>query len=174
VDPFESVSISTANVWELRVELEGYQTQDLHVVGSQWTGAKEALSATVEVKLTPATATSPKPLAMPKAPAATETGGPADGRGRLKVVTDPPGRGGCTSWSVRPNRMEFDGLEAGRDYEFKLTRDGSLPGFVRIAAEDWREPTDPNLPGAVAKLRTSIDRAVELTPAPPVKGAGGR
>jgi serine/threonine protein kinase len=171
--PFESVSISTANVWELRVELEGYQTQDLHVVGSQWTGAKEALSATVEVKLTPATATSPKPPAMPKAPAATETGGPVDGRGRLKVVTDPPGAA-VYLLVGQTNRMEFDGLEAGRDYEFKLTRDGSLPGFVRIAAEDWREPTDPNLPGAVAKLRTSIDRAVELTPAPPVKGAGGR
>ena len=57
-------------------------------------------------------------------------------------------------------------VEAARDYEFKLTRDGYLPGFVRIAAEDWRNGGDPSLPLRGAPLRGTLERSVELVPAP--------
>ena len=50
--------------------------------------------------------------------------------------------------------------------KFKLTRDGYLPGFVRIAAEDWRNGGDPTLPLRGAPLHGTLERSVELVPTP--------
>ena len=89
----------------------------------------------------------------------------AKGKGRLKVVTSP--QGAAVYLLVgQTNQMELAGVEAARDYEFKLTRDGYLPGFVRIAAEDWRNGGDPSLPLRGAPLRGTLERSVELVPAP--------
>ncbi|MEZ4403753.1 MAG: protein kinase [Kofleriaceae bacterium] len=162
--PVTSIALGTNNVWELRVELEGYQAQDVHVVGSRWTGPKDALTGKLEVTLTPTATPTPLP-ALPPALAASETPGPDDGRGQLEVVTQPPGAAVYLLVGYT-NSMNLAGIEAGRDYEFKLTRDGSLPGFVRVAAEEWRAGGEPNLPLAAAPLRDVIERAVELVPAP--------
>ncbi|MBK9033589.1 MAG: protein kinase [Myxococcales bacterium] len=163
--PFESIQLATTTIWELRVELEGYQPQDLHVVGSQWSGTDDALRASITVKLAPL-AGDAKPLpAMPAAPTAREQPGPPKGKGRLSVTTDPPGAA-VYLLVGQTNTMELAGVEAARDYEFKLTRDGSVPGFVRVAAEDWRNGGDPNVPLRGAPLHGSIERSVELVPAP--------
>ena len=163
--PFETIQLSTASVWEVRVELEGYQSQDLHVVGGQWSGDGDELRAAIEVKLVPLTGNA-KPLpAMPAAPQPGEAPGPAKGKGRLSVTTQPPGAA-VYLLVGQTNTMELSGVEAARDYEFKLTRDGSLPGFVRVAAEDWRNGGDPSLPLRGAPLHGSLERSVELVPAP--------
>ena len=167
--PFETIQLSTSNVWEVRVELEGYQSQDLHVVGGQWSGEGDELRAAIEVKLVPLTGNA-KPLpAMPAAPQRGEAPGPAKGKGRLSVTTQPPGAA-VYLLVGQTNTMELSGVEAGRDYEFKLTRDGSLPGFVRVAAEDWRNGGDPSMPLRGAPLHGSLERSVTLVPAP----KGGR
>ena len=107
-----------------------------------------------------------KPLpAMPAAPQPGEAPGPAKGKGRLSVTTQPPGAA-VYLLVGQTNTMELSGVEAARDYEFKLTRDGSLPGFVRVAAEDWRNGGDPSLPLRGAPLHGSLERSVELVPAP--------
>lgn len=165
--PFESIALRTNNVWELRVELEGYQPVDVHVAGAKWEGPDDDLRATLEVKLEPLTGEA-KPLpAMPPGPP-TEAPGPAKGKGRLKVVTTPPGAA-VYLLVGQTNQMELAGVEAARDYEFKLTRDGYLPGFVRIAAEDWRNGGDPSLPLRGAPLHGTLERSVELVPTPGAK-----
>ncbi len=162
--PFESIALRTNNVWEVRVELEGYQPVDVHVPGAMWDGPDDDLRATLEVKLEPLTGAA-KPLpAMPPGPP-TEAPGPAKGKGRLKVVTTPPGAA-VYLLVGQTNQMELAGVEAARDYEFKLTRDGYLPGFVRIAAEDWRNGGDPTLPLRGAPLHGTLERSVELVPTP--------
>ncbi len=148
----------------MRVELEGYQPVDVHVPGAMWDGPDDDLRATLEVKLEPLTGAA-KPLpAMPPGPP-TEPPGPAKGKGRLKVVTTPPGAA-VYLLVGQTNQMELAGVEAARDYEFKLTRDGYLPGFVRIAAEDWRNGGDPTLPLRGAPLHGTLERSVELVPTP--------
>ena len=60
----------------------------------------------------------------------------------------------------------LSGIEAGQSYELKVTKDGYLPGYVRIAAEEWRQGGDPRLPLSAAPKRERLERTVELTPAP--------
>jgi len=166
--PFDSIAITTANVWQVRVELEGYQPVDVDVIGSQWTGDKAVAQATISVPLTPSASASAKPLPkLPPDPVGKL--GLLDGRGRLKVETTPPG---AAVWLFvgQTNHMELSGLTAGRDYEFKVVTDGFMPAYLRVAAEDWRAGGDPNLPLSAAPLKPSIDQRVELVPDPKKPG----
>ena len=160
----ESISISTANVWEVRLELEGYQSQDVHVVDKQWTGtSKDDLKAAINVTLTPGVLEKPLPSMTPALPPGEV--GRADGRGKLTVDTTPRGAAAYLLVGQTPN-MELSGIAAGRDYEFKVLLDGYLPGYVRIAAEEWRDGGDPNLPLSAAPMKATIERSIELVPVP--------
>jgi hypothetical protein len=150
-------------VWELRVELEGHVTQDVRVGGAGWSGATEDRRASIDVKLV-AGDTPPLP-AMPPAPPASDQAGLVDGSGTLHATSKPEGAAVWLLVGVT-NTMSLTGIEAGQSYELKVTKDGFLPGYVRIAGEDWRQGGDPRLPLSAAPKRARIERTVELTPAP--------
>ncbi len=161
--PFESISLRTDQAWELRVELDGYQARDLRVGARGWQGADNTRHAALDVALDPGTLARPLP-AIPAEPPADEARG-VSGAGRLAVTSTPPGAAVWLLVGVT-DTMELDGIEAGRDYELKVTKDGFAPGFVRFAADDWRAGGDPALPLSAAPKRPLLERTVELAAAP--------
>ena len=161
--PFESISLETDRAWELRVELEGYQSKDLRVSARDWEGPEAARQASLTVTLEPGALDQPLP-AVPDEPPPGEAAG-VPGNGRLKVAATPPGAAVWLLVGVT-NTMELSGIEAGRDYELKVTKDGFVPGFVRFGAEEWRAGGDPALPLAAAPKKAVLERTVELVAAP--------
>lgn len=162
--PMESIALGTNNIWELRLELEGHQPVDTRVGGNTWSGSKDDQRASITVPL--AATAQPKALPVqPPEPPPGERGGIADGRGRLKVETTPAG---AQVWLFvgTTNTMALGGIEAGRDYEFRVVRDGHAPAYVRIAADEWRDGGDPAVPLAAAPKKKELERNVVLTPAP--------
>jgi len=165
--PFDSISLKTMSVWELRVELEGYRTEDVRVGGAGWTGKPEALRASIDVTLTPGSNEPPLP-AMPPEPPASDRAGLVDGSGSLRATSKPEGAAVWLLVGVT-NTMELQGIEAGQPYELRVQKDGFVPGYVRITGEEWRQGGDPALPLSAAPKREVIERRVDLVPAPPKK-----
>jgi serine/threonine protein kinase len=161
--PFDSIPLKTQAVWEMRVELDGHKTQDVRVGGAGWTGKPEDLRASIDVKLEAGTNEPPLP-AMPPEPPASDRAGLVDGSGSLHATSKPEG---AAVWLLVgiTNSMELSGIEAGQSYELRVTKDGFVPGYVRITGEEWRQGGDPNLPLSAAPKREVIDKTVELVPA---------
>ncbi|HVV87229.1 MAG TPA: protein kinase [Kofleriaceae bacterium] len=176
--PFDSISLDTGDAWQLRVELEGYQPKDL-VIGNRplsgqpsfsgWQGAGGAHHGELAVTLEPGAPAAPPP-AIPPEPGPGDARGAA-GAGRLSVTSTPPGAAVWLLVGVT-DTMELEHIEAGRDYDLKVTKDGFLPGYVRFGAEEWRAGGDPELPLAAAPKKAVLERTVELVPAP--KAGKGR
>ena len=162
--PFDSISLKTTNVWEMRVELEGHKTQDVRVGGSGWKGKPEDLRASIDVTLQPGTNEPPLP-AMPAEPPASDRAGLIDGSGSLHATSKPEGAAVWLLVGVT-NTMDLTGIEAGQSYELRVTKDGFVPGYVRITGEEWRQGGDPSLPLSAAPKRDVIEKGVELVPAP--------
>lgn len=165
--PFDSISLKTQAVWEMRVELDGHKTQDVRVGGAGWTGKPEDLRASIDVKLEPGS-NEPALPAMPPEPPASDRAGLVDGSGSLHATSKPEGAAVWLLVGVT-NTMELSGIEAGQAYELRVTKDGFVPGYVRITGEEWRQGGDPNLPLSAAPKREVIDKSVELVPAPSKK-----
>ena len=167
--PLESISLKTDQAWELRVELEGYQPQDRRVGARDWQGRGDAHRATLDVTLATGALETPLP-SIPPEPSAADGRGLA-GAGKLTVTTTPPG---AAVWLLVgiTDTMELDGIEAGRDYELKVTKDGFAPGFIRFAAEEWRGGGDAALPLSAAPKKSVLERTVELVAAPRGSGTG--
>ena len=91
------------------------------------------------------------------------------GAGRLAVTTTPPGAAVWLLVGVT-DTMALEGIEAGRDYDLKVTKDGFAPAFLRFAADDWRAGGDPALPLSAAPKKATLERTVELVPAPRTSG----
>ncbi len=161
--PFDSISLKTMSVWEMRVELEGHKTQDVRVGGSGWKGKPEELRASVAVTLEAGDNQPPLP-AMPLEPPATDRAGLVDGAGSLHAESKPAGAAVWLLVGVT-NTMELSGIEAGQAYEVRVSKDDHVPGYVRITAEEWRQGGDPGLPLSAAPKREVIERSVELVPA---------
>jgi len=70
----------------------------------------------------------------------------------------------------KSNTMKLEGIEAGRDYELKVLKDGYTPGYVSIKAEDWRNGGDPRLPLSAAPKHGLLERTVTLVELPKRKG----
>jgi len=62
--------------------------------------------------------------------------------------------------------MKLGGIEAGRDYDLKVVKDGFTPGYVHVGAEEWRDGGDPALPLSAAPKHDTITRHVDLVAAP--------
>ncbi len=167
--PFESMSLSSAMVHELRFEHEGYLSLDLRVTGYEWKGDdKEARRATVNATLKAGEPTGPVPAVGPE-PASPPPPGPP-GRGVLAVTSTPAGAQVWMLIGFTP-RATITGLPAGRDVEVKLLKDGFLPGFTSVKAGEWY------LSGRNGPVQPSIERAVALAPArtpAPKKKSGKR
>jgi serine/threonine-protein kinase len=167
--PFESMSLSSAMVHELRFEHEGYLPLDLRVTGYEWKGDdKQARRAAVSATLQAGEPKGPVPAVGPE-PASPPPPGPP-GRGVLAVTSTPPGAQVWMLIGFTP-RATITGLPAGRDVEVKVLKDGFLPGFTSVKAGEWY------LSGRDGPVQSSIERAVALAPAkapPPKKKTGKR
>ncbi|HTJ47111.1 MAG TPA: protein kinase [Kofleriaceae bacterium] len=164
--PFDSMGLPANMVHELRVESDGFQAKDVDVGGRDWSDAGGANVAHVSVTLD---AGEGKPLlAIPPKPDDALQQGLKTGRGVIHVESSPPGAAVWLLVGVTPN-MDLEGIEAGRDYELRVSKDGFLPGYVHLSAEDWRDGGDPRLPLSAAPKKAVMERSVTLTPAP--KGA---
>jgi len=174
--PTDSFALPTGQLHELRLELDGYQPQDVAVAAADWKGEGDARRASLAVTLQPGEpAAAPPP--MPEWPAEKLAGmqrGFTIGRGTIHVESTP---GGAAVWLLvgKSNTMRLEGIEAGRDYELKILKKGYTPGYVSIKAEDWREGGDPRLPLSAAPKRALLERSVTLVALPETaKKAKGR
>ncbi|MCE9580379.1 MAG: protein kinase [Deltaproteobacteria bacterium] len=158
--PFDSMGLPTSMVHELRVEQDGYKPRDLDVGGRDWQAGIAKLTVTLERGEATLPAVPPEPDPALKA-------GLAEGRGVLHVESTPPGAAVWLLVGVTPS-MDLEGIEAGRDYELRVVKDGFLPAYVQIPAEEWRlDPKDTRTSLASAKKKDAIERSVTLEPVKP-------
>lgn len=145
--PIDTNPMSAAMLHELRLEFEGYVPQDVRVSGQNWTGSGEAMKASVQVTMTPGSPDKPLP-AYPPEPAAAERQGLREGQGAIHIQSQPPGAQVWLLVGFTPG-VEVTGY-AETDYEFKVLKDGYLPGYVTIKASDWKtEASGPQVSRSV-------------------------
>jgi PEGA domain len=154
--PVDSPALSAAMVHEVRLEHEGYRPHDVRVTGYQWVEDAGSLRATIVAELVPGAPDARQAAASPPAPPASAPAGPRE-RGVLHVESRPPGAQVWLLVGFTP-RATVSGLEAGRDYQLKVLKDGFRPGLAAIRAEEWR-PSGPEGPVAASQSRD-----VALTP----------
>lgn len=150
--PLQSDKLSAAMVHELRLELDGYQPQDLRVVGKHWRGEGEALHAEISAHLQPGTLDEPLP-AYPPEPTPEDREGLPQGEGSIHVTSEPLGAQVWLLVGITPGVNVS--VTAGADYELELLKDGHLPGVVVVRAGDWKNAEDQ-----------SVSRSVTLQPQP--------
>ncbi|MEZ4364041.1 MAG: protein kinase [Kofleriaceae bacterium] len=172
--PFDSLPLSSANVHQVRVELEGYQTQELTVDGKGWQGTGDAKRAEVSIKLQlESKAEPPLGAAVPEPPPGE---GLSPGAGKIHFDSEPPGAAVWLYVGVTGS-VEFTGI-AGQPYELRVLKDGYLPGYVRVAPDDWRLPGQDGTPAAgpidSVPKKPIIELDVTLTPDPRGSGAPRR
>ncbi len=166
--PVTSPGLPSTKMHELRVELDGHVPIDTQVLGTHWIGDPKARVATMKVdlrRLDPKKDLATLPAVPPKPPAADPSSFPP-GRGVLKVDSTPQGAQVWMLVGITNPTAKMTGFEAGRAYEFKIVRDGYLPAYVQITAEEWRDGGDPKLPLSAAPKKTVMAKSVELAPDP--------
>ena len=127
--------------------------------------AREQLAAReAEVDALRAELSEVAPPAEPEVPVAP--GGP--GRGPIVVESVPAGAE-VWLWVGTTPEMKLSNVEAGKDYEFKVLKDGMLPAYVAVKSADWY------LSGESGPVHPSLHREVKLEPVPEpgAKGADG-
>lgn len=170
--PFDSIPLSSSAVHQVRVELDRYKTQEKVIDGVDWKGIGGSKQAELTVKLERATKKdAPLSAAVAAPPAGKQL---APGSGKIHFTSDPPGAAVWLYIGVT-GEIQFNGI-AGQPYELRALKDGFLPGYARISADDWRAVKD-GAPASgpidsVAK-KSSIDVQIPLTPDPdaPAEGA---
>tara|TARA_R110002073_G_scaffold3074_1_gene20534 strand:- start:32312 stop:34399 length:2088 start_codon:yes stop_codon:yes gene_type:complete len=154
--PATSFPLPSSMVHELRIEHEGFAPLFLSVGASHWSGEGKARKATLSASLlpqgeTPTTLPAFPPLANPP----IAPGGP--GQGTIKVESVPAGAEVWLLVGSTPD-MTLAGIEAGRDYEFKVLKDGYRPAFAAFKAESWY------LSGRDGPMRPILSERVVLEP----------
>jgi serine/threonine protein kinase len=167
-----SLGLPTSQLHIVRIELDSYTPIDMPVPGNLWSldqGEDKLRVAKLAVPLKVAETDSkgrPKvvlPFQPDRPPPAIEAGPFPPGRGVIHVETTPP-NAAVWLWIGSTNNARFDNLVAGRDYEFRVLKDGYLPGYLKISAEEWRaQGTDPKIPLSTAKKEETLTRSVTLT-----------
>jgi serine/threonine protein kinase len=170
--PFESIPLSSSAVHQVRIELERYKTQERAIDGVEWKGIGTSKQAELSVKLERVTKKDqPLSAAVPPPPAGK---GLAAGSGKIRFVSDPPGAAVWLYIGVT-GEIQFNGI-AGQAYELRALKDGFLPGYARISADDWRAERDgAPVTGPIDSVpkKSSIELQIPLTPDPDAPEAGG-
>lgn len=171
--PFETAPLSSETAHLVRVELERHQAQELVLDGRSWKGAGAAKRGEVSVKLELA-GKAPALGAAPAPPPAAQ--GLAAGAVRLSFASEPRGAAVWLYLGVT-GEISYRGV-AGREYELRVLKDGFLPGYARVQADDWRAVDSKGKPlegsiDAVSK-KSAIDLSVTLTPDPEAQGGSRR
>ncbi len=172
--PFDSIPLSSSAVHQVRIELERYKTVEKVIDGVDWKGIGGSKQAELSVKLERATRKdAPLSASVAPPPAGKQL---APGSGKIHFTSEPPGAAVWLYIGVT-GEIQFNGI-AGQAYELRALKDGFLPGYARISADDWRAVKD-GAPASgpidsVAK-KSSIDVQIPLTPDPdapaPAEGA---
>jgi serine/threonine protein kinase len=152
---------------------DGNDATEAQVNGPSWSGAKDALRASVSVTLKPKGKKPDLPL-QPSTPLLGTTG--VTGAGVIHIESTPSD---AEAWLfIGTNHVRFADLWAGRDYELAVVKPGFKTRHVEIKADDWRDGGDPNVPIDVAKKKPVIEKTVDLDPDPSAKlspgGTGAR
>lgn len=156
--PLDSLPMSAAMVHELRLERDGHRSADVRVTGYQWKEEGGVLRASVSATLAPGAPRAPMPAFPPAGAGAEPPPGPR-GRGVVHVDSDPPGAQVWLLIGFTP-RATIAGLEAGRDYQVKVLKDGFRPGTAAVRSEEWY------LSGPGGPVTESLAREVALTREP--------
>jgi hypothetical protein len=170
--PFDSLPLSSEVVHQVRVELERHRTQELNLDGTSWQGVGGSRRAEVKVKLErSAKADAPLSAAVAPPPPGKAL---APGSGKIRFESDPSGAAVWLYIGVTGS-IQFAGI-AGQPYELRALKDGFLPGYARVSADDWRaikggKPVEGPI-DSVAK-KPSIDVEITLTPDPEAPAEAG-
>jgi hypothetical protein len=158
--PLDTMPLPLYHPHQIRLELDGHAHQDLVVAAKHWTGDRATVTRTLE----PAGPDHVVPAWPPKVPPAAKEGFETDeGLGVIHIETQPPR---AEAWLLvgYTNAVDMRDFEAGVRYEFKLTKEGFLPGFGVVEADDWKVGgSDPEA------LRGTVIEEVELVPAKPAR-----
>jgi serine/threonine protein kinase len=154
--PLDSFPMSSAMLHELRIELDGFESADTQVLPGNWTSTGDERKALIALSMRPGSnklpATPPEPIG------ATGYGA---GRGPIHVETSPTGAQVWLYVGVSDN-MELGGIQAGKEYEFLLTKDGFLPGHGKVARDEWQDE---------AGKKEIVEKVIELVPLPVGSGS---
>lgn len=134
--PLETEPFSASMIHELRLELDGYEPQDVRVAGVHWRGDKDAQRAEVSAQLAPGTRDRPLP-AFPPEPSAEAMQGLREGQGPIHVASEPSGARVWLLVGITPG-VEITAT-AGAEYELQVVKNGYLPGIAVVRAADWQE-----------------------------------
>jgi serine/threonine protein kinase len=158
--PVDSLPLSSAGIYELRVQQDGWKASDVVVTPARWSGAGEAMNAAIKVTLEPAPGGYLAPAAPPHAPASQEVAAARSGRGRIHVDSDPPGAQVWLLVGFTP-AVRVQNLAADHNHEFKVMLDGRVPAFAEILATDFMDPS-----GQVQNQVHEVKKSVVLKPRP--------
>jgi hypothetical protein len=83
------------------------------------------------------------------------------GRGPIHVVSTPSS---AEVWMYigMTNNVELNGIQAGVAYELRVLADGYMPGYISVAADEWRDGGDPSTPINAAKKKSVLEKNIDL------------
>lgn len=157
--PVESMPLPNHHPHQLRLELDGFEHDDVIVSASHWTGDRALVSRT----LTPAKPDHKVPAWPPKIPDSATRGFPsAQKLGIVQIDSTPPQ---AEAWLLvgYTDNVHLRDFKAGVKYEFKVLKEGFRPGFAVIEADEWKalSARDPTA------MQFEIAKRVELVPLEP-------
>lgn len=161
--PTSSFPLSSSMIHELRFDREGYKSSFASVSGQHWSGKDKERKAEFQISLQaliPGEATSILPAFPPALERAGVVSGP--GQGVVEINSQPEGAEVWLLVGTTP-ASELQGVAAGRDYEFKIQKDGFVPAIAIVKEDDWY------LSGKDGPIRAHLTRKAKLEPLP--KGA---
>ncbi|HEY0251474.1 MAG TPA: protein kinase, partial [Kofleriaceae bacterium] len=166
--PADSIPLSSEMLHELRFEgVDGYDPIDTQVTASMWSGDKGTRKAQTNVTLKQS---DPKnPVKLPAMPPKPPDGGTfAKGRGPIHIVSTPD-HADVWMYIGMTNNVELSGIRAGGTYELRVLKDGFLPGYITVNADEWRTNPSDKTPIDSAKKKSSLEKSVELAADPNAK-----
>ena len=156
--PAESFPLPSSAVHEVRLEHEGYVPLDMRVTATHWSGDEHSRVAYLSASLVAGELKEPLPAYPPEPESPPTPGGP--GRGKVVVDSTPQGAEVWLLVGFTPE-ARLAGVEAGRDYQFKLQKDGHNPAYVVFKAADWY------LAGPDSPVKPLLEGAADPSPLPP-------
>lgn len=166
--PATSFRLPSSSIHEIRIDHEGFQSVHMNVAAQHWAGDETQRKALLSVSLLPKDESTVDLPAFPPEPNPPLAPG-GKGQGIVVVESEPAGAEVWMRIGETPE-MRMSGIEAGKDYRFKVLKDGFLPAFAEVKESDWY------LTGSSGPIRPSLSRTVSLTalPAPESKGKDKR
>ncbi len=157
--PVTSFPLSSSMVHELRIEHDGYVPLFLSVAAPHWSGDVTARKAVLSASLRVVDegGTHALPAFPPVANPPLTPGGPGQG---VVVVESVPGGAEVWLWVGTTPKMILTQVEAGREYKFKVLKDGFSPASAVFEADSWY------LSGSEGPMRQTLSKRITLVPHP--------